>query len=388
MKSLFSHLECHETGKTFSKEDLNTFNPDNHQPLVARYDVGEIDKSILSNRRNDMWRYHEMLPILNVENICSLGEGMTPLLPVDRLENKLGIDKLYIKDEGQNPTGSFKARGLGMAVSKAKELGVKAMCIPTAGNAGSALSAYCALAGIEAHVFMPEQTPQVFQLDCEVTGAHVTKVDGNISDAAALMRSQNVDNKWFDVTTLKEPFRLEGKKTMGYEIAEQLDWKLPNVIVYPTGGGTGLIGIWRAFKEMKAMGWIDHTNVKMVAVQIAGCNPIVKAFHNHADSSEPFINPGLTIANGLRVPHAFGHKLVLKTLYESGGTAIDVTEEDMMNGIREIAQNQGLFVSPEGAAVWEAAKKLRVSNFIKESDSVVLLNTGSAYKYVENLLTN
>ena len=386
MKSLFSHLECHETGTTFSKENLNTFSPDNHQPLVAKYDVAKIDKSVLSNRRNDMWRYHEMLPIQNAENICSLGEGMTPLLTVNKLKSKIRVESLFIKDEGQNPTGSFKARGLAMAVSKAKELGVKAMCIPTAGNAGSALSAYCALAGMEAHVFMPKQTPQVFQLDCEVMGAHVTKVDGNISDCAALMRSENLDNKWFDVTTLKEPYRLEGKKTMGYEIAEQLDWKLPNIIMYPTGGGTGLIGIWRAFKEMKALGWIEDMNVKMVAVQIAGCNPIVKAFNNNAHTSEPFSNPGITIANGLRVPHAFGHKLIMKTLYESNGTAVDVTEDDMKNGIREIAQNEGLFVSPEGAAVWKAAMKLRASNFIKESDSVILLNTGSAYKYVENLL--
>lgn len=386
MKSLLSHLECHETGKEFSKNQLNTFNLENHEPLISVYEKIELDKAILTNRRNDMWRYSEMLPIEYSDNIFSLGEGMTPLLECSRLMTTLQINKLYIKDEGQNPTGSFKARGLAMAVAKAKELGVKAMCIPTAGNAGSALSAYCALAGLETHVFMPEKTPQVFQLDCEVMGAHVTKVKGNISDCAALMRSKNEDGHWFDVTTLKEPYRLEGKKTMGYEIAEQLNWKLPDVIVYPTGGGTGLIGIWKAFKELLDIGWVSQIPTKMVAVQIDGCNPIVQAFQKGLHSSSPYENPGMTIANGLRVPHAFGHKLILKTLHESKGTAIDVSEENMKNGIKEIAQNEGLFVSPEGAAVWEAAKKLRASNFIRESDSVVLLNTGSAYKYVENLL--
>lgn len=385
MKSLFTELLCHETGKVFSRDNLNTYNHDNHQPLVASYSSGDIDKQKLITRRHDMWRYHEMLPVLDPANICSLGEGMTPLISAERLTKKLNVDQVLIKDEGQNPTGSFKARGLAMAVSKAKELGVKAMCIPTAGNAGSALSAYCSVAGIEAHVFMPKLTPRVFQMDCEVMGAHVTKVNGNISDCAALMREQNKDGQWFDVTTLKEPYRLEGKKTMGYEIAEQLNWILPNVVMYPTGGGTGLIGIWKAFVEMKSLGWIEDINVKMVAVQIAGCNPIVQAFHKEETESVPFHNPGITIANGLRVPHAFGHKLILKTLYESHGTAIDVTEAEMKNGISEIATQEGLFVSPEGAAVWEAAKKLKQTNFIKEADSVVLLNTGSAYKYVDNL---
>jgi len=385
MESLFEQLQCHESGRIFSIHDLNTFNPDNREPLVASYSTGKFDKSSLSSRRNDMWRYHEMLPVLDPANICSLGEGMTPLLDTSKLTQKLGVDQVYIKDEGQNPTGSFKARGLSMAVSKAKELGVTAMCIPTAGNAGSALSAYCAVAGIQAHVFMPKLTPRVFKLDCEVMGADVTIVDGNISDCAALMRSKNADGKWFDVTTLKEPYRLEGKKTMGYEIAEQLDWNLPDVIVYPTGGGTGLIGIWKAFKELKSLGWVQDINVKMVAVQIAACNPIVQAFQDKAHVAKPYQNPGTTIANGLRVPHAFGHKLILKTLYESQGTAIDVSEAEMKKGILEIAITEGLFVSPEGAGVWEAAKKLRQSNFIHQSDTVVLLNTGSAYKYVENL---
>jgi len=271
-----------------------------------------------------------------------------------------------------------------MAISKAKELGVKVSSIPTAGNAGSALSAYGAKAGMTIHAYMPKQTPNVFQMDCSITGAKVNTIEGNISDAGKQMR-EDMQEDWWDVTTLKEPYRLEGKKTMGYEIAEQMQWKLPDVILYPTGGGTGLIGIWKAFKEMLEMGWIEEIPTRMVAVQIAQCNPIVQAFENNDSGSSPYEDPGATIANGLRVPHAFGHKLILKTLYESKGTAIDVTDEEMKNGISEIAKSEGLFVSPEGAAVWEAAKKLLEKGWIKEDESVVLLNTGSAYKYIENL---
>lgn len=385
--SLLSHLACHESGKSFAFAELQSYNPENKEPLISIYKSGtSFSKEVLSSRDLSMWRYQEMLPVQHSSNICSLGEGMSPLLLSNKLNQLLQCASLYIKDEGQNPTGSFKSRGLSMAVSKAKELGITAMSIPTAGNAGSALSAYCALAGIEAHIYMPMQTPEVFKLDCKIMGAHVTEVEGNISDAAARMRLENTDNQWFDVTTLKEPYRLEGKKTMGYEIAEQLDWKLPDVILYPTGGGTGLIGIWRAFKELKSMGWISDIPTKMVAVQVDQCDPIVQAFHNGLHSSTPYKDPGVTIANGLRVPHAFGHKLIMKTLYESNGSAISVSDDDMKTGISEIAQNEGLFVSPEGAAVWAAAKKLKSSGFIKESDSVVLLNTGSAYKYVENLM--
>jgi len=384
--SLLSHLACHESDKIFSFNELQTFNPYNNEPLISIYKAASLSKDMLSERPLTMWRYREMLPVQHESNICSLGEGMSPLLLSNKLNQGLQCASLYIKDEGQNPTGSFKSRGLSMAVSKAKELGIKAMSIPTAGNAGSALSAYCALAGIEAHIYMPMQTPEVFKLDCKIMGAKVTEVDGNISDAAARMRTENTDNQWFDVTTLKEPYRLEGKKTMGYEIAEQLDWKLPNVILYPTGGGTGLIGIWRAFKELKSMGWIDDIPTKMVAVQVEHCDPIVQAFQSGLHASTPYKNPGVTIANGLRVPHAFGHKLIMKTLYESNGSAIAVSEDDMKNGISEIAQSEGLFVSPEGAAVWAAAKKLKATGFINDSDEVVLLNTGSAYKYVENLM--
>jgi len=354
-----------------------------NQPLVAKYDYSKApNKDVLKGRTWDMWRYRELLPVFDDANIVSLGEGMSPLLKAKNLD--YGFSNLYIKDEGQNPTGSFKARGLSMAISKAKELGVKVSSIPTAGNAGSALSAYGAKAGMTIHAYMPIQTPQVFQLDCGITGAHVNTIEGNISDAGKQMRA-DMQEDWWDVTTLKEPYRLEGKKTMGYEIAEQMNWKLPDVILYPTGGGTGLIGIWKAFKEMQEMGWIEDIPTRMVAVQIAQCNPIVQAFENNDSGSSPYPNPGVTIANGLRVPHAFGHKLILKTLYESNGTAIDVTDEEMHNGISELARAEGLFVSPEGAAVWEAAKKLLQKGWIKEDESVVLLNTGSAYKYIENV---
>jgi len=381
--TLFTHLECHECGAHYDPEKLQRFCTVDNQPLLAKYNCAKApDKTVLNNRSWDMWRYREMLPVFDDAHIVSLGEGMSPLLKANKLDSR--FSNLYIKDEGQNPTGSFKARGLSMAISKAKELGVKISSIPTAGNAGSALSAYGAKAGMTIHAYMPKKTPQVFQMDCAITGARVNTVEGNISDAGKQMRTDMQDD-WWDVTTLKEPYRLEGKKTMGYEIAEQLNWKLPDVILYPTGGGTGLIGIWKAFKEMLEMGWINEIPTRMVAVQIAQCNPIVQAFENNDSGSSPYQNPGVTIANGLRVPHAFGHKLILKTLYESNGTAIDVTDEEMHKGISELARSEGLFVSPEGAAVWEAAKKLLEKGWMNGDESVVLLNTGSAYKYIENL---
>ncbi|NAS32391.1 threonine synthase [Flavobacteriaceae bacterium R38] len=384
-ENYYTHLECHECGAVYDKNSKNTFCTKDNQPLVARYNLNNSwSKDSLKGRPNNMWRYQEVLPVLKDENKVCLGEGMTPMIALDRLKDKNEQAQLLLKDESGNPTGSFKARGIGMALSKAKELGVKAMCIPTAGNAGSALSAYCAKAGIEAHIFMPETTPQVFQLDCEIMGAKVTKVDGDISDAAALMQKKN-DGSWFDITTLKEPFRLEGKKTMGYEIAEQLNWTLPDVIIYPTGGGTGLIGIWKAFQEMKEMGWINNIPTRMVAVQVAGCDPVVQSFEKRIDHTPKYENPVETIANGLRVPKAFGDKLIMKTLYESNGTAVSVTDDEMKEGLSEFAKNEGVFLSPEGAAVWMGYKKLKAENWIKNNESVVLINTGSAYKYVENL---
>jgi len=382
---LYKNLQCSHCGEVYDKNNINSYCLKDNQPLIANYHFDNPpQKSLVKNRPANMWRFFELLPIEKKENIVTLGEGYTPLLSLSKLALNYNQSQLFLKDESGNPTGSFKARGLGMAVSKAKELGIKKMCIPTAGNAGSALSAYCAKAGIEAHIFMPEATPKTFQLDCEIMGANVIKVKGTIADAAKLMQSQN-NGSWFDVSTLKEPFRLEGKKTMGYEIAEQLNWRLPDVVMYPTGGGTGLIGIWKAFKEMKAMGWVKNIPTKMVAVQGIGCDPVIKAYKKGLDFIETYDNPAPTIANGLRVPKPFGDKLVMKTLYESKGTAISVSDKEIIKGLKEFAQTEGLFLSPEGAAVWVGYKKLRLQNWIKENETVVLLNTGSVYKYVENL---
>ena len=329
--SLYSHLECLMCKKHYEAANINSFCPTCSQPLVARYDLGRgLSKEVLKSRPLSMWRYKEVLPVLDDSNIVSLGEGMTPCLDLTNLQPLLGVKKLQLKEEAGNPTGSFKARGLSMAVSKAKELGIKDFCIPTAGNAGSALSAYVAKMNGNAHVFMPEATPEVFQKDCEIMGANVRKVPGSIKDAGAAMAKENEKGQWWDVTTLKEPFRLEGKKTMGYEIAEQLNWVLPDVIIYPTGGGTGLIGIWKAFQEMKQLGWIENIPSRMVAVQTTGCNPIVKAFRNHDDFAPLFDNPAVTIANGLRVPKAFGDRLIMSTIYESNGSAIDVSDEEIL----------------------------------------------------------
>ena len=383
--NFYSHLKCHHCGKIYDKNIANTYCFDDDQPLEAVYELDESwSKESLKGRPSNMWRYEEVLPVIKKENQMNLGEGFSPLLNLEKLGKTYNQSQLLLKDESGNPTGSFKARGISMAVSKAKELGIKEMCIPTAGNAGSALSAYCAKADIKAHIFMPEATPKVFQLDCEVMGANVTKVKGNISDAAHQMKTKN-DGSWFDITTLKEPFRLEGKKTMGYEIAEQLNWKLPDVILYPTGGGTGLIGIWKAFKEMKEMGWISNIPTRMVAVQGTGCDPVVQSFNENRDDVDKYENPAETIANGLRVPKPFGDRMIMKTLYESKGTAIAISDDEMVEALSELSKAEGLFISPEGAGVWSAYKKLKTSNWIKDNESVVLLNTGSVYKYVENL---
>lgn len=381
---LYKYLQCDNCGKIYDKNHIHSYCLKDGQPLLAKYCLeNPPNKSLLKNRPANMWRFHELLPVEKQENIVSLGEGFTSLLSLTTLALNYNQSQLLLKDESGNPTGSFKARGISMAVSKAKELGIKNMCIPTAGNAGSALSAYCAKSGIEAHIFMPEATPKTFKLDCEIMGAIVINVKGTIADAGKLMQSEN-DGSWFDVSTLKEPFRLEGKKTMGYEIAEQLNWQLPDVVIYPTGGGTGLIGIWKAFKELKAMGWVKNIPTKMVAVQGSGCNPVIKSFKKGLHYIEPYDNPATTIANGLRVPKPFGDRLVMKTLYESQGTAISVSDKEILDGLKEFAQTEGVFLSPEGAAVWVGYKKLKLQNWIKEDQSVVLLNTGSVYKYVEN----
>ncbi|MBK8349057.1 MAG: threonine synthase [Saprospiraceae bacterium] len=386
MTSFYSHLECDQCHHRFDKAYIHSYCPQCTQPLVAKYHLHKgISKSVILHDRYDMWRYKYLLPVERDENIVTLGEGWTPLLKLSKTARALGLTTVFIKEEGLNPTGSFKARGIGMAVSKARELGLSSFCIPTAGNAGSALAAYTAVIGGEAHIYMPEATPRVFQLDCEVMGAHVKRIKGSIRDAGLAMAADNAEGQWWDITTLKEPFRLEGKKTMGYEIAEQLGWKLPDVIIYPTGGGTGLIGIWKAFNEMKEMGWVTEVPTRMVAVQTVGCNPVVRAFQSGQDHCELYQNPDETMANGLRVPKAFGDRLIMKTLNESNGYALDVTESEMMSAIHEFGRQEGIFLSPEGAAVYHGMKKLIDLQYIKPTDTVVIINTGSPYKYVDNM---
>lgn len=386
--SFFSHLQCSECSAVFNKSEIQTFCTQCNAPLSAKYSIPSegLNKSILKNREKSMWRYREMLPVENTEHITSLGEGFSPLLKTNDLGSSLLLTNLFIKDESGNPTGSFKARGISMAISKAKEFGIRKVAIPTAGNAGSAMSAYAAKAKLEAHVFMPIITPSVFKIDCHYFGAHVTFVSGSIRDCGIEMNRQNTQKEWFDVSTLKEPYRLEGKKTMGYEIAEQMNWQLPDVILYPAGGGTGLIGIWKAFQEMLELGWITSIPTRMVCVQVEGCSPIVDAFELGLDYGKPIENPEETIANGLRVPAPFGHKWMLRVIKESKGIAIRISDDEMQKGVQEIAQSEGLFVAPEGAATWMALKKLLNQGWLKPTEKIVLLNTGSAYKYLENLV--
>ena len=332
-----------------------------------------------------MWRYKELLPVIDINNIISLGEGFTPILPLQNLAYIAGDTRVYWKDESGNPTGSFKARGISTAVSKAKELGIDAVVIPTAGNAGGAFAAYAAHAGIKAVVYMPKLTPKVFKDECRLYGADVVEIDGNISDCGRIANEQALVNRWFQVSTLKEPYRLEGKKTMGFEIAEQFNWTLPDVILYPTGGGTGLIGIWKAFDELEQLGWIDSKRPRMVAVQSKSCNGIVKAFHDGQLSSE-FIDGGFTVANGLRVPKPYGDKIILRILRQSNGNALSVTDAEMITALKEIAKYEGMLIAPEGAALWHAFKQLKASGWIKQQETVVMINTGSGYKYLENIV--
>jgi len=384
-KSLYTHLECVECGKVFSKESVHTLcdEPDCKSILSAKYDFGAntLTKEELKNRPATLWRYKEFLPVLDEANIVSLGEGFTPILKLNNLSH---IDRrnVILKDESNNPTGSFKARGLGVAVSKAKELGIKTFVIPTAGNAGGALAAYSARGGLKAYIFMPKLTPNAFKAEAKLFGAKVTEVDGNISDCGKLANALATENGWFDVSTLKEPFRLEGKKTMGYEIAEQLNW--PDVILYPTGGGTGIIGIWKAFDELEELGWIGSKRPRMIAVQSDSCNGIYKAFHNKEPRSE-YIDNGFTVANGLRVPKPYADKVILKVLRDSGGDSVSVSDTDILAALRELSSKEGLFVAPEGAALWHAYKYLATNGKLGESETVLLLSTGSGYKYLDNI---
>ncbi len=383
--SLLLDLQCSKCGQSYDPERINTFSHCCNKPLTAKYHTGPgFSKSQIDRHDNTMWRYHAMLPVLNKENVVSLGEGMTPVMQLNRLGEIYDLPQLFLKDESLNPTGSFKARGLSAAVSKAKEIGIRSCIVPTAGNAGGAMSAYCAKAGIEATVIMPKHTPVIFQQECKLYGAQVILAEGLISDCGKLAKTMAQEKDVFDMSTLKEPYRLEGKKTLGYEIAEQYNWQLPDVIVYPTGGGTGIIGIWKAFKEMIAMGWIENKLPKMIAVQSENCQPIVYSWKGlHANATQ--YKGSASLANGLAVPNPFGEDMIMETLTGSFGTALTVTEEEMISGVKEIASLEGILVAPEGAAVWKGLLKLLQSGFIERDEKILLLNTGSGYKYLENI---
>ncbi len=382
-----SHLECAACGQTYEARRLLNLCERCGKPLLVRYDLERaartLTKESLGSRRADLWRYREVLPVQDDAHIVTLGEGWTPLLRAPRLAANIGLRHLYIKDESQNPTQSFKARGMTTAVSVALELGVKKLAVPSAGNAAGALAAYAARAGLEAHIFMPRDTPRANVVECMETGAHVTLLDGLITDCGARIAELKASEGWFDVSTLKEPYRVEGKKTLGYELAEQLDWTLPDVIIYPTGGGTGLIGMWKAFDEMETLGWIGPNRPRMVSVQSTGCAPIVKAFEEGKRFAEEFENAE-TVASGLRVPRAIGDFLILDALRASNGTAIAVTDAELIAATREIGASEGLFVAPEGAACLPALRKLMERGEVQEDERVVLFNTGAGVKYIES----
>ena len=357
-------------------------------PLLVRYDLKKAKtafvKTSLEGRVASLWRYRELLPLQDDANLVTLGEGYTPLLHAKKLGAELGLRQLWIKDEAQNPTGSFKDRGLSLAISRAKDLGVSKAAIPSAGNAGGSFAAYAARAGIEAHVFMPRDTPIANQIEVEQYGAKLTLVDGLITDCGRIIAEKKTTAGWFDVSTLGEPYRVEGKKTMGYEIAEQLDWHLPDVIIYPTGGGTGLIGMWKGFNELEELGWIDRKRPRMVSVQASGCAPIVKAFHDNKPAAEPWQNAE-TVASGLRVPTAVGDFLMLQAIRESGGTALSVGDDEMLAEIPRVGKAEGIFFCPEGAACVAALRRLVENGWIKPADEVLIFNTASGLKYLDVL---
>jgi len=383
-ESFATNLSCAKCGAAYPIDKIQYFSTCCEQPLLVEYRYGSLNKADLAFRENTMWRYHEMLPLLDLSYKVSLGEGMTPLLPLTNLASQFGFEHLLVKDEGLNPTGSFKARGISVAVSKAKELGIAECVIPTAGNAGGALSAYCAAANIKATVIMPVNTPEIFKQECKYFGAELFLVDGLIDKCGQLASKIQFENEAFNMATLKEPYRLEGKKTMGYEIAEQLNWQLPDIIVYPTGGGTGLIGIWKAFHEMINMGWIKNKKLpKMVVVQSTSCRPMVDLITG-INGTLP--DESASIANGLMVPNPFGKDLILKVIEESHGLAVAVNEEQIFKSVKEIWNQEGMAFSPEGAATWAAVKILIEEEKIDREEKILLLNTGSGYKYLENFI--
>lgn len=379
------HLECPICGRYYDPKRVQTFCRDDQSPLLARYDLGKarrtLDLESASKRPRGIWRWAEIMPVREENHRLTLGEGDTPLLHAERLGDSIGFPQLFIKDESGNPTGSFKARGLAVAVSMAAELKVKGLAIPTAGNAGGALAAYAARAGMEAYVFMPSDAPMANQLEVKAFGADLVLVDGLISDAGKLAGEQATRHKWLDVSTFKEPYRLEGKKTMGLELAEQFHGALPDVVIYPTGGGTGLVGMWKAFDEMERLGWIGSKRPRMISVQAAGCAPVVRAFEQGKERTE-FWQNAETLAAGLRVPGPFADRLILQALRESRGAAVAVQDEEIVAAQKEVASREGIFAAPEGAATWAALKQLARQGTVRPDMQVVLFNTGTGLKYL------
>ena len=384
-----THLSCTLCGQRHEANQPQNVSTCCSKPLFAHYDLAAaartMTKESLRSRGKSLWRYREVLPVRDDVNVVTLGEGFTPLLLAPRLGAKHGMRSLYIKDEAQNPTGSFKARGMTTAVSMAKQFGLKKLAVPSAGNAAGALAAYAARAGMEAHIFMPSDTPRANIIECEQMGAHVTLINGLITDCGAEVARRKAAEGWFDVSTLKEPYRAEGKKTLGYELAEQLDWKLPDVILYPTGGGTGLIGMWKAFQEMEELGWLG-TNARkrprMFTVQATGCQPIVRAYQQGDKFAAEHLNAH-TKASGLRVPKAIGDFIMLDALRASGGGAVAVTDEEMIASTKEVGAAEGVFPAPEGAACYAAMKTLLVEKKVRAEETVVLFNTSTGLKYLE-----
>ena len=390
MRSHLTHLECSNCAATFPADRLITTCPECAKVLYARYDLAaaarEMTPAALATRPWNLWRYAEILPVADPAHRLTIGEGGTPLLEAPTLARAFGLDRLLVKDEGLNPTGSFKARGLGMAVSRAKELGATALAIPSAGNAASAMAAYAARANLPAYVFMPADAPVVMKAECRAYGAHVFLVDGLINDAGKVAREAGPHFDWFEVSTLKEPYRAEGKKTMGIELAEQLGWRVPDALVYPTGGGTGIVGMWKAFAELEEMGLIGPKRPKMIVVQAEGCAPIVRA-HEAGERHAALWDDASTLAAGLRVPVAIGDYLILDAIRESGGTALTVSDAELMEGVDLAARHEGLFVSPEAGAAYVATRMLREQGFLGRDDEVVIFSTGSGMKHTELIPT-